>query len=89
MPNIHEVKNGDTLAALWAEWHVFVGYVLVFAYLAIYWNNHHHMLYVTEHVSGGVLWANMCLLFWLSLVPLGPPGWERTTSPPRRPLSTG
>ena len=48
---------------------VFLSYVLSFVYLAIYWNNHHHMLFVTERVSGGVLWANMHLLFWLSLVP--------------------
>jgi uncharacterized membrane protein len=44
-------------------------YLLSFVYLGIYWNNHHHMLQVTEHVSGGVLWANLHLLFWLSLVP--------------------
>ena len=48
---------------------MFISYVLSFVYLAIYWNNHHHMLYVTERVDGGVLWANMHLLFWLSLVP--------------------
>jgi uncharacterized membrane protein len=48
---------------------VFFTYVLSFVYLGIYWNNHHHMLYVTERVNGGILWANMHLLFWLSLVP--------------------
>jgi uncharacterized membrane protein len=48
---------------------VFLSYVLSFVYLAIYWNNHHHMLYVTERVTGAILWANMDLLFWLSLVP--------------------
>ncbi len=48
---------------------VFLSYVLSFVYLGIYWNNHHHMLQVTERVSGGVLWANLHLLFWLSLVP--------------------
>jgi uncharacterized membrane protein len=69
VPNVHEMKGGDTLAALWAEWQVFVSYILSFVYLAIYWNNHHHMLYVTERITGGVLWANMHLLFWLSLVP--------------------
>ena len=47
-----------------------LSYVLSFVYLGIYWNNHHHMLQVTERVSGGVLWANLHLLFWLSLVPL-------------------
>src|SRR5437764_4995752 len=44
-------------------------YVLSFIYLGIYWNNHHHMLQVTRHVNGAVLWANLHLLFWLSLVP--------------------
>jgi uncharacterized membrane protein len=48
---------------------VFLSYLLSFVYLAIYWNNHHHMLHSVEHVSGGVLWANLHLLFWLSLVP--------------------
>jgi uncharacterized membrane protein len=48
---------------------VFLSYVLSFVYLGIYWNNHHHMLHVTERVDGGVLWANLHLLFWLSLVP--------------------
>jgi uncharacterized membrane protein len=48
---------------------VFFTYVLSFIYLGIYWNNHHHMLYVTERINGAILWANMHLLFWLSLVP--------------------
>ncbi|MBI2187658.1 MAG: DUF1211 domain-containing protein [Acidobacteria bacterium] len=47
----------------------FLMYVLSFVFLAIYWNNHHHLLHATSRVSGGVLWANMHLLFWLSLVP--------------------
>ena len=47
----------------------FLSYVLSFVYIAIYWNNHHHLLAVCERVSGAVLWANMHLLFWLSLVP--------------------
>ena len=58
------------------DWHslsalapAFLSYVLSFVYLAIYWNNHHHLMHVTQSVSGGVLWANMHLLFWLSLVP--------------------
>jgi uncharacterized membrane protein len=49
---------------------VLLSYVLSFAYVGIYWNNHHHFLAVTERVSGAVLWANLHLLFWLSLVPL-------------------
>jgi uncharacterized membrane protein len=48
---------------------VFLSYVLSFVYLGIYWNNHHHMLHVTERVDGSILWANLHLLFWLSLVP--------------------
>ena len=53
---------------------VFLSYVLSFVYLGIYWNNHHHMLYVTEHINGKILWANMHLLFWLSLIPFAT-GW--------------
>jgi uncharacterized membrane protein len=49
----------------------FLSYVLSFVFLGIYWNNHHHMLNVTERVNGAVLWANLHLLFWLSLVPFG------------------
>ena len=48
---------------------VFLSYVLSFIYLGIYWNNHHHMLHVTERVNGAILWANLHLLFWLSLIP--------------------
>ena len=47
----------------------FSAYLLSFVFLGIYWNNHHHMFHVTKHVTGGVLWANLHLLFWLSLVP--------------------
>ena len=48
---------------------VFFSYVLSFVYVAIYWNNHHHMLHTVQRVTGGILWANLHLLFWLSLVP--------------------
>jgi uncharacterized membrane protein len=48
---------------------VFLSYVLSFVYVGIYWNNHHHMLHAAESVSGGALWANLHLLFWLSLIP--------------------
>jgi uncharacterized membrane protein len=58
-----------TLDALVTLWPIFLAYVLSFAYLAIYWNNHHHLLQAARTVSGRVLWANMHLLFWLSLVP--------------------
>jgi uncharacterized membrane protein len=53
---------------------VFLSYVLSFVYLGIYWNNHHHLMQVTDRISGGVLWANLHLLFWLSLVPFAT-GW--------------
>ena len=53
---------------------VFLSYVLSFIYVGIYWNNHHHLLYATETVSGGILWANLHLLFWLSLLPFAT-GW--------------
>ncbi|HJU89356.1 MAG TPA: TMEM175 family protein [Gemmatimonadaceae bacterium] len=58
-----------SLNALRPLWPVFLSYVLSFVYVAIYWNNHHHMLHVTRRITGRVLWANMHLLFWLSLVP--------------------
>ena len=48
---------------------VFLSYVLSFVFLGIYWSNHHHLLHAVQHVSGGVLWANLHLLFWLSLIP--------------------
>jgi TMEM175 potassium channel family protein len=48
---------------------VFLSYVLSFVYVGIYWNNHHHLLHAAEYVSGGILWANLHLLFWLSLIP--------------------
>jgi uncharacterized membrane protein len=47
----------------------FLGYILSFIYVGIYWNNHHHMFHSTKHVNGGILWANLHLLFWLSLFP--------------------
>ncbi|MCF7864300.1 MAG: DUF1211 domain-containing protein, partial [Kiritimatiellales bacterium] len=64
-----KVPHGDTVDALVPLVPVFLGYVLSFAYLAIYWNNHHHMLHTLHKVTGGVLWANLHLLFWLSLFP--------------------
>ena len=61
--------HGAALADLRPLIPVALSYVLSFVYLGIYWNNHHHMLHVTEEVSGGILWANLHLLFWLSLIP--------------------
>ena len=64
-----KVPHAPTVQALAPLLPVFLSYVLSFVYLGIYWNNHHHMLHTVTHVSGGVLWANLHLLFWLSLFP--------------------
>jgi TMEM175 potassium channel family protein len=64
-----KVPHGDSLSALVPLFPVFLSYALSFVYLGIYWNNHHHMLHATRYISGSVLWANLHLLFWLSLVP--------------------
>jgi uncharacterized membrane protein len=64
-----DVPHGTGLAALRPLLPVFLSYVLSFVYIGIYWNNHHHMLHVTKWVDGEILWANLHLLFWLSLVP--------------------
>ena len=64
-----KVPHGEDLAALRPLISVFLSYVLSFVYLGIYWNNHHHMLHATQQVSGAILWANLHLLFWLSLFP--------------------
>src|SRR5690606_31382541 len=69
-----KVPHEPTLAALAALWPVFLSYVLSFLYVGIYWNNHHHMLAVTRGVTGSILWANLHLLFWLSLLPFST-GW--------------
>ncbi len=64
-----KVPAQSTVAALRHVVPVFLTYVVSFVYIGIYWNNHHHLLYASERVSGGILWANLHLLFWLSLVP--------------------
>jgi uncharacterized membrane protein len=64
-----KVRHGAELADLRPLIPVFLSYVMSFVYLGIYWNNHHHLLQAVRTVSGGVLWANLHLLFWLSLVP--------------------
>ena len=64
-----QVPHGAELTALRPLIPVFLSYALSFLYLGIYWSNHHHMLYVTHQVNGAILWANLHLLFWLSLVP--------------------
>jgi uncharacterized membrane protein len=63
------VPHGSDWRALSSLLPVFLVYVLSFILIAIYWNNHHHMFYVTDRVTGGILWANLHLLFWLSLMP--------------------
>jgi uncharacterized membrane protein len=68
------VPHDASLPALAALWPIFLSYVLSFIYIGIYWNNHHHMLHVTRRVTGGILWANLHLLFWLSLLPFST-GW--------------
>jgi uncharacterized membrane protein len=64
-----KVPHGEDLSALQPLLPVFFSYVLSFVYIGIYWNNHHHMLLAARHITGGVLWANLHLLFWLSLLP--------------------
>jgi uncharacterized membrane protein len=64
-----KVPHGADLAALTPLLPSFLSYALSFIYLGIYWNNHHHMLHATLRVNGSILWANLHLLFWLSLVP--------------------
>ncbi|MBI1367872.1 MAG: DUF1211 domain-containing protein [Planctomycetes bacterium] len=73
-----KVPHGEDLAALKPLLPVFGAYVMSFAYLGIYWNNHHHMFQAAERVSGPVLWANLHLLFWLSLIPFAT-GWMDET----------
>jgi uncharacterized membrane protein len=64
-----KVPKGDSLAALQPMLPVFLSYVLSFVNVGIYWNNHHHLLHAAQRVNGPILWANLHLLFWLSLVP--------------------
>lgn len=64
-----KVPEGATLQSLQHELPVFLSYALSFIYVAIYWNNHHHFLHLVKHISAGIMWANLNLLFWLSLIP--------------------
>lgn len=64
-----KVPHGHQWADLEKLIPVFLSYILSFIYIGIYWNNHHHMMHTVKHVSGGILWANLHLLFWLSLIP--------------------
>jgi TMEM175 potassium channel family protein len=69
-----KVPHGESIGALAPLIPVFLSYVLSFIYVGIYWNNHHHMLHACKKISGRVLWANLHLLFWLSLLPFAT-GW--------------
>ena len=69
-----KVPHDPTPAALAALLPVFLSYVLSFVYVGIYWNNHHHLLHTCERITGSILWANLHLLFWLSLLPFAT-GW--------------
>ncbi len=69
-----KVPHGDDLATLFKLWPVFFSYILSFLYVGIYWNNHHHLMHTVKTVSGGILWSNLHLLFWLSLIPFST-GW--------------
>ncbi|RKF03883.1 uncharacterized protein DUF1211 [Tenacibaculum lutimaris] len=64
-----KAPEDTTLQGLLAVTPVFISYLLSFIYLGIYWNNHHHLMQVTQKVNGKILWANLHLLFWLSLIP--------------------
>jgi uncharacterized membrane protein len=64
-----KVPHGDDLAALKPLIPIFISYVLSFVYVGIYWNNHHHLLHAVQKINGSILWANLHLLFWLSLFP--------------------
>ena len=65
-----KVQHGADFRALLPVLPVFLSYILSYMYVGIYWNNHHHLLHVLERVNGAILWANLHLLFWLSLIPL-------------------
>ena len=69
-----KVPHGESFQALASVIPIFLSYVLSFIYIGIYWNNHHHMLHATSRVTGAMLWANLHLLFWLSLIPFTT-GW--------------
>jgi uncharacterized membrane protein len=69
-----KVPHETGIAALWPLLPVLLSYLLSFVYIGIYWNNHHHMLHTAQRVNGGIMWANLHLLFWLSLIPFAT-GW--------------
>jgi uncharacterized membrane protein len=81
-----KVPQGDDFGVLRPLMPVLLSYVLSFVYLGIYWNNHHHMLHATQSVTGSILWANLHLLFWLSLFPFVT-GWMGENNFARAPLA--
>jgi uncharacterized membrane protein len=84
-----KVPHGDRLKELVPLVPTFLSYVLSFIYVGIYWNNHHYMLHAATAVTGAMMWANLYLLFWLSLFRSPPDGWGRTISPLRLPRFMG
>jgi uncharacterized membrane protein len=69
-----KIPHGSDFAAIQPLLPIFLSYILSFIYLGIYWNNHHHLLHATRRINGKILWANLTLLFWLSLIPFTT-GW--------------
>ncbi len=89
-----QAPNGAELSALRQLAPVFLSYVLSFLCLRIYWSNHHHLLYVTHRITGAIMWANLHLLFWLSLVPfvtrwMGESRRDRVLAAPAHATSSG
>ncbi|MDQ8934478.1 TMEM175 family protein [Acinetobacter rudis] len=70
-----KIPEGDSLSALRAESHLIFSYILSFIYVGIYWNNHHHLFQVVKSVNGKILWGNLHLMFWLTMIPLTT-GWS-------------
>jgi uncharacterized membrane protein len=81
-----KVPHGNEFSDLRPLLPIFLSYILSFIYLGIYWNNHHHMMQTVEKVTGGILWANLHLLFWLSLIPFST-GWMGENNFSARPMA--
>ena len=64
-----KVPHGGNWSDLFSIWPTFLSYILSFLYLGIYWNNHHHLIHAVKKSTGGIMWSNLHLLFWLSLIP--------------------
>jgi uncharacterized membrane protein len=78
------VPHEPTFQALWEIWPIFLSYVLSFFFVGVYWNNHHHLLHTVVHMNSRIMWANLHLLFWLSLVPFAT-NWLGETYPSASP----